>query len=82
MYHVNKEKRKRQMTERIELPNKDRVKTLGEKETCKYLEILEAVIEKQAEIREKIRVSQTNEKLLETNLCCRNVIKGIKKKTG
>ena len=31
---------KRQMTERIELPKQEKIKTLGEKETYKYLEIL------------------------------------------
>ena len=33
--------RKREITEIMELP-KERIKTLGEKETYKYLEILEA----------------------------------------
>ena len=35
---------KRQMTERIELPNQEKIKTLGEKETYKYLGILDADI--------------------------------------
>ena len=33
---------KRQLTEGIELPNKDKIKTLAENETYKYLGILEA----------------------------------------
>ena len=36
--------RKRQMTEGIELPNQERIRTLEEKETYKYLDILEVVI--------------------------------------
>ena len=33
---------KRQMTEGIKLPNQEKIKTLGEKENYKYLEILKA----------------------------------------
>ena len=33
---------KRQMTEETELPNQGKIKMLGEKDTYKYLEILEA----------------------------------------
>ena len=40
MCHANNEKRKRQITERMELPNQERISTLGEKETYKYLGIL------------------------------------------
>ena len=32
----------RHLTDEIELPNQDRIKTLGEKENYKYLGILEA----------------------------------------
>ena len=55
---------KRHMTEGIEIPNQEKVRTLGEKETYKYLEILEADIIKQMEMKEKIkkRVSQKNQK--------------------
>ena len=42
------------MTEGIELPNQEKIRTLGEKETYKYLEILKADTIKQAEIKEKI----------------------------
>ena len=42
-----------QKVEGIELPNKDTIRTLGEKETYKYLGILEADIIKQAEMKEK-----------------------------
>ena len=44
---------KRHTTERVELPNKVVIRTLGEKETQKYLKILEADTMKQAEMREK-----------------------------
>ena len=43
---------KRQMTEGIEQPNQGKIKTLGEKETYKYLGILEADTVKQAEMKE------------------------------
>ena len=46
--------RKGQMMKGIELQNQEKFKTLGEKETYKYLAILEADIIKQAEIKEKI----------------------------
>ena len=45
--------RKRQMTERIELLNKEKIRTLGEKETYKYLEILEVDTIKRVKIKEK-----------------------------
>ena len=43
-------KTKKQMREGIELPNKERIRTFGEKETYKYLGILEAVAFKQVEM--------------------------------
>ena len=43
---------KRHMSEGMELPNQENIRTLGEKETYKYLRILEADI-KQAEMNEK-----------------------------
>ncbi len=45
---------KQQMTEGIELPNQEKIRTLGEKETYKYLGILEADIIKHAEMKEKM----------------------------
>ena len=58
---------KRQMTERLELPNKEKIRTLGDKETYKYWGILEAYIIKWAEMKKKKkknekRISQENEK--------------------
>ena len=44
---------KRQMTEGKELPNQERMRTQGEKETYKYLGILKADTIKQKEIRKK-----------------------------
>ena len=44
---------KRQLTDGMELPNKDKIKTLAENETYKYLGILEADTIKQAEMKEK-----------------------------
>ena len=45
---------KRHMTEGVELPNQVIIRTLGEKETYKYLGILEAGTIKQVEMKEKI----------------------------
>ena len=55
---------KRQLTDGMELPNKDKIKTLAENETYKYLNILEAGTIKQAEMKEKNseRISQQNKK--------------------
>ena len=44
---------KQQMTEGIELPNQEKIRTLGEKETYKYLGILKADAIKYAEMKEK-----------------------------
>ena len=54
---------KRHMTEGVELPNQVEIKTLGEKETYKYLWILEENTIKQGEIKEKMikKVSQKNQ---------------------
>ena len=51
---------KRHLTDRIELPNQDKIRTLAENETYKYLGILEADIIKQVEMKEKIQKSQEN----------------------
>ena len=70
---------KRQVTDRMELPNKDKIKALAENETYKYLGILEADTIKQAETKEKIQKEylRRTRKLLETKLNSRNLIKGI-----
>ena len=70
---------KRYMTEEIELPNQEKIRTLGEKETCKYWEILEDDTIKQVEMKEKIKKEYLGRtrKILETKLSSRNLIKGI-----
>ena len=63
----------------MELPNQDKIRTLGEKETYEYLGILEADTIKQVEMKDKIKKEycRRTRKLLETELSCRNHIKGI-----
>ena len=46
---------KRHMTAGMELPNQDKIRTLGEEETHKYLGILEADTIKQLEMKDNIR---------------------------
>ena len=67
------------MTDGMELPNHDKISTLGENETYKYLSILEADTIKQMEMKDKIRKEylRRTRKLLETKLSNRNLIKGI-----
>ena len=42
-------------TDRMELPNQDKIRTLGENETYKYLGILEADTIKQVQMKDKIQ---------------------------
>ena len=53
---------KRHLTDGMELPNQDKIRKLGEKETYKYLGISEADTIKQLEMKDKIkkRISQEN----------------------
>ena len=44
---------KRYFTDGMELPNQDKIRTLKEKETYKYLGIMEADTIRQVEIKEK-----------------------------
>ena len=55
---------KRHITERMELLKQEKIRTLGEKETYKYLGIMEADTIKQVEMKEKTfkRLFQENEK--------------------
>ena len=71
---------KRHMTDGMELPNHDKIRTLRENETYKYLGILEADTTKQVEMKDKIRKEylRRTKKLPETKLCSRNFIKGNK----
>ena len=70
---------KRHLTDGIELPNQDKIRTLAENETYKYLGILEADAIKQVEMKDKIQEEylRRTRKLLETKLSSRNLIKGI-----
>ena len=70
---------KRHLTDGIELPNQDKIRTLAENETYKYLGILEADTTKQVEMKTKIQKDylRRTRKLLETKLNSRNLIKGI-----
>ena len=70
---------KRHMTDGMELPNHDRIRTLEENETYKYLGILEANTIKQVQMKDTIRKEylRRTQKLLETKLSSRNLIKGI-----
>ena len=70
---------KRHLTDGIELPNQDKIRTLAENETYKYLGILEADSIKQVEMKDKIQKEYPRRtwKLLETNLSSWNLIKGI-----
>ena len=54
----------------MELSNQDKIRTLGEKETYKYLDILEADAIKQEEMKAKIKKEylRSTRKLLETKL--------------
>ena len=65
--------------EGIELPNQEKIRIPREKETSKYLGILEADTIKQVEMKEKIKKEylRRTRKLLETKLYSRNLIKGI-----
>ena len=71
---------KRHQTDGMELPNQDKIRTLGEKETYTSLGLLEADSNKQVDIKEEIKKEylRRNRKLLETKLCSRNLNKGIK----
>ena len=70
---------KRHLADGMELPNQDKIKTLAENETYKYLGILEADAIKQVEMNDKIQKEylRRTRKLLETKLNSRNFIKGI-----
>ena len=46
---------KRHLTDGIDLPNQDKIRTLAENETYKYLGILEADTIKQVEMKDKIQ---------------------------
>ena len=67
---------KQHMTDGMELPNHDKIRTHGENETYKYMGILEADTIKQVEMKDKIRKEyiRRTRKLFETKLSSRNLI--------
>ena len=72
----------RQIIEGIELPNQERIRTVGEKENYNYLGMFEADTIKQAEMKKKKKKKRKEHhrrtrKLLKSKLYGRNVIKGI-----
>ena len=70
---------KQHLTEEMELPNQEKIRTLAENETCKYLGILEVDTIKPMEMKNKIQKEylRRTRKLLKTKLARRNLIKGI-----
>ena len=67
------------MTEGIKLPNKEKIRTLWEKEINKYLETLKVATIKQAEMKEQIeeKYLRGTRKLFEMKVYNRNLVKGI-----
>ena len=70
---------KRRLTDGMELSNQDKIRTLAENETYKYLGILETDTIKQEEMKDKIQKEycRRTRKLFETKLSSINLIKGI-----
>ena len=70
---------KRHLSDGMEIPNQNKIRTLAKNETYKYLGILDADTIKQEEMKNKIpkEYFRRTRKLLETKLSCRNLIKGI-----
>ena len=70
---------KRHKIDGMELPNYDKIRTLEENETYKYLGILDADTIKQVQIKDTIQKEylRRTRKLLETKLSSRNFIKGM-----
>ena len=70
---------KRHLTDGMELPNQDKIRTLAEMETDRYVGILEAYTIKHVEMKDKIQKEyyRRTRKLLETKLSSWNLIKGI-----
>ena len=70
---------KRHLMDGMELPNQDKIRTLGEKGTYKYLGILEAYNILKVEIKRKVKKDylRRTKNVLEKKLYRRNPIKGI-----
>ena len=66
---------KRHLTDGMELPNQDKIRTLREKETYTYLGNFDPDTIKQEEMKGKIQKEYLRiRKILETKLCSRNLI--------
>ena len=70
---------KRHLTDGMELPNQDMIRTLWEKETYKYLAVLKADTIKEVEMKDNIQKEYCRRTLkqLEIKPTGRNFIKGI-----
>ena len=69
---------KRNKTDGVELTNQDKIRTLAENDTYKYIGILEAETIKQSEIKKnKKEYLRRPRKLVETKIVSRNLIKGL-----
>ena len=68
---------KQYLTDGMELLNQEKIRTLGEKETSKYLETLEADTIKQVEMKEKIKKAclRKTRKPLEKKYIAENLLK-------
>ena len=64
------------VAEEIDLPNQERIRMLGEKETYNQFEILEADTIKQVEMKEKMKNKYFRRTRI-TKFYSRNLIKGI-----
>ena len=71
---------KRHMMNGVKLQNPVVIRTLGEKESYKYLGILEVDTIKQQEMKEKSKKKEyirRNKKLLKTKLYSRSLVRGV-----
>ena len=60
MRHASNKKWQKSQRDRMELPNQDKIRMLGKKETYKYLGIFEADTIKQVEMKEKIKKEENH----------------------
>ena len=77
---IMKSRKKKQLTERIELSNQEKIRSLGEKETYKYLGRLRSGLHQTSEDeRKKFKNGYLRKmlKLFEIELYNRNLVKGI-----
>ena len=79
MCHACMKSGKRHLTVGMELANQEKIRTVGEKETYKYLGIMEAYIIKQVEMKDKIKKEhlRRTRKILKIKLSGKSLIKGI-----